>query len=64
MSKQVFENLTNFDLRYIWTTTDTKKKKTNINPLNTKRSLLYLMTQFVPHSKHSISVIKTNQFML
>jgi hypothetical protein len=23
-----------------------------INPLNTKRSLLYLKTQFVPRSKH------------
>ena len=23
-----------------------------INPLNTKRRLLYLKTQFVPHSKH------------
>ena len=35
-----------------------------INPLNTKRRLLYLKTQFVPRSKHFISVIKTNQFML
>ena len=34
------------------------------NPLNTKRRLLYLKTQFVPRSKHFISVIKTNQFML
>ena len=24
----------------------------NINPLNTKRRLLYLKTQFVPRSKH------------
>ena len=29
-----------------------------------KRRLVYLKTQFVPHSKHFISVIKTNQFML
>ena len=35
-----------------------------INPLNRKRRLLYLKTQFVPRSKHFISVIKTNQFML
>ena len=36
-----------------------------INPLNTKRRLLYLKTQFVPCSKHFfISVIKTNQFTL
>ena len=35
-----------------------------INPLMTKRKLLYLKTQFVPRSKHFISVIKTNQFML
>ena len=34
------------------------------NPLNTKRRLLYLKTQFVPRSKHFISVIKTNNFML
>ena len=32
-----------------------------INPLKTKRRLLYLKTQFVPRSKH---FIKTNQFML
>ena len=36
----------------------------NINPLKTKRRLLYLKTQFVPRSKHFISVIKTNQFMI
>ena len=36
----------------------------NINPLNTERRLLYLKTQFVPRSKHFISVIKTNRFML
>ena len=35
-----------------------------INPLKTKRRLLYLKTQFAPRSKHFISVIKTNQFML
>jgi hypothetical protein len=35
-----------------------------ICPLNTKRRLLRLKTQFVPRSKHFISVIKTNQFML
>ena len=34
------------------------------NPLKTKRRLLYLKTQFVPSSKHFISVIKTYQFML
>ena len=26
--------------------------KSNINPLKTKRRLLYLKTQFVPRSKH------------
>jgi hypothetical protein len=36
----------------------------SINPLTTKRRLLYLKTQSVPSSKHFISVIKTNQFML
>jgi len=35
-----------------------------INPLKTKRRPLYLKTQSVPRSKHFISVIKTNQFML
>jgi hypothetical protein len=35
-----------------------------INPLKTKRRLLYLKIQSVPRSKHFISVIKTNQFML
>ena len=34
------------------------------NPLNTKRRLLYLKTQFVPRSKHFVSVIKTNQIMI
>ena len=41
-----------------------KRRDININPLNTKRRLLYLKTQFVPRSKHFSSVIKTNQFML
>ena len=36
----------------------------SVNPLNTKRRLLYLKTHFVPRSKHFISVIKTNNFML
>ena len=36
----------------------------NINPLNTKRRQFYLKTQYVPRSKHIVSVIKTNQFML
>ena len=35
-----------------------------INPLKTKRRLLYINTEFGPRSKHFISVIKTNQFML
>ena len=35
-----------------------------INPLNTKRRPLYLKTQFVPRSKHFISVIKTNHLTL
>ena len=35
-----------------------------INPLKTKRRLLYLKTQSVPRCKHFMSVIKTNQFML
>jgi hypothetical protein len=39
-------------------------KKEVFNHLNTKRRLLYSKTQFVPRSKHFISVIKTNQFML
>ena len=40
-------------------------KGDNIKPLNTKRKLLVLKTQFVPGSKHFFnSVIKTNQFML
>ena len=34
------------------------------NPLKTERRLFYLKTQFVPRSKHFISVIKTNKFML
>jgi hypothetical protein len=34
-----------------------------INPLTTKRRLLYLR-QFVPRSKHFFSVIKTYHFML
>ena len=32
--------------------------------LKTKRRVLYLKTQFVPRSKHFISVVKINQFML
>ena len=35
-----------------------------INPLKTKRRLLHLKAQVVPRSKHFISVIKNNQFML
>ena len=35
-----------------------------INHLQTKRSVLYSKTQFVPRSKQFISVIKTNQFMM
>ena len=35
-----------------------------INTLQTKRRLLYLKTQSVPRSKHFVSVIKTNQFMI
>jgi hypothetical protein len=34
------------------------------NPLKMKCRPLYLKTQSVPRSKHFISVIKTNQFML
>ena len=33
------------------------------NPLEKKYRLLYLNTQFIPCRKHSISVIKTNQFL-
>ena len=29
-----------------------KQQRTEFNPLNTKRRLLYLKTQFVPRSKH------------
>ena len=36
----------------------------NLDPLKTKRRLLYLKAQSVPRCKHFISVIKTNQFML
>ena len=36
----------------------------SLNPLKTKRILLYLKTQFVPRSEHFPSVIRTNQFML
>jgi hypothetical protein len=36
----------------------------SINHLKVKRRLLYLKTQSVPRSKHFISVIKTNQFMV
>jgi hypothetical protein len=32
------------------------------NPLNKNGRLLYLKVQFVPRSKHLISVIKTDQF--
>jgi len=35
-----------------------------INPLKTKRRLFYLKTQFVPRSKHFISVMETNQFVM
>ena len=35
-----------------------------INTLKTKRRLLHLKIQFVPRSKHFISVIKTNRFMI
>ena len=38
--------------------------KKDLNPLKTKRRVLYLKAQFVPCCKHFISVIKTNQFML
>jgi hypothetical protein len=41
-----------------------KAKVTYFNPLKTKRRPLYLKTQFVPRSKHFITGIKTNQFML
>jgi len=34
-----------------------------VNPLKTKRRLLYLKTQFVPRSEHFISDM-INQFML
>jgi hypothetical protein len=35
-----------------------------IDPLKTKRRPLYLKTQYIPRSKHFISIIKTNQLML
>ena len=35
-----------------------------INYLKTNGRLLYLKNQFVPRSKHFISVIKTNPFMV
>jgi hypothetical protein len=35
-----------------------------VNLLKTKRRLLNLKTQSIPRSKHSISIIKINQFML
>jgi len=36
----------------------------NVNSLTTNDRLLSLKTQSVPRSKHSISAIKTKQFML
>ena len=34
-------------------------------PFKDERNVMvYLKTQLVPHSKHSVSVMKTNQFML
>ena len=36
----------------------------SFNLLKTKRNLLYIRNQFVPRSKHSITVIKTNQLMM
>jgi hypothetical protein len=47
-----------------WEETGKEKFRFWINPLKTKRRLLYLKTQFVRRSKHLISVIETNQFML
>ena len=44
--------------------TSSLNRQTKFNPLQTKRRQLYLKTQSVPRSKHLISVIKTNQFML
>ena len=41
-----------------------RESVTLINPLKTKHRLLYLKTQFVPRSKHFVSIIKTDQFML
>ena len=35
-----------------------------INPFKTNVGLFYIKTQFVPYSKHFISVIETYQFML
>ena len=35
-----------------------------LNPLKTNDRLLYLKTQFILRSKHFISIIKNNQFML
>ena len=48
----------------LYRTMQCQHPNSDINPLNTKRRPLYLKTQFVPRSKHFISVIKTNQFML
>jgi hypothetical protein len=42
----------------------TLRTRCRINPLKTKRKLFYLKTQFVPRSKHLMSVIEANQFML
>ena len=57
--------------RSLWPLTDVLRLNIHIKrrlvvfiPLKTKRWLIYLKTQFVPRSKHFISVIKTNQFML
>jgi len=35
-----------------------------INTLGMKRNLFYLKTHFLPSSKHSVSVIKTDQLIL
>ena len=68
---KIFTSLinTNFSFRFISESTlpiysmfsEKRVFYTSINPLNTKRRLLYLKTHFVPHSKHFSSRLQVAQ---
>ena len=60
----VIQEVNNFIILTQFTLRTISVKDGTFNSLKTKRRLLYLKTQFVPRSKHFISVIKTDQFML